>query len=184
LITSLLHSIDVASSSSSSAAEVGSVSIAIKLSGLLSSPAVFERVSAAIVPREHFSLPPAPAPPAGVGGGSLSVPLAALDAADASALKELWEALRGVARHAREKKVRLLIDAEYSWYQPAIDALYEALACEFNSLSDQQASQPLLFNTYQVSVSAQPSTLFPPLIVASLPTDVPQTHAFPPRGIA
>jgi hypothetical protein len=58
------------------------------------------------------------------------------------------------------------------------------LACEFNSLSDQQASQPLLFNTYQVSVSAQPSTLFPPLIVASLPTDVPQTHAFPPRGIA
>lgn len=118
----------------------GSVMIAIKLSGALKDPNVLERASSVIVPREHFSAPPVPAPPFNVNGAlgaaaGLAIPIAGLPATDQAALKELYQSLRRLAIKARDVgNVRLVMDAEYSWFQPAIDAMYEALANEFNRI--------------------------------------------------
>ncbi|CEH17505.1 Proline oxidase [Ceraceosorus bombacis] len=144
----------------------GSIMVAIKLSGLLADSSVLERASASIVPREHFSDPPAPAPPRiSTSGAPLVIPMSArvkLTEEDISTITELWRQLRGVALLAKEKKVRLLIDAEYSWYQPAIDAMYDTLAQEFNALSSASAKgheSPLVFNTYQAYLRRTPSHL-------------------------
>ncbi|PWN53120.1 FAD-linked oxidoreductase [Violaceomyces palustris] len=149
----------------------GSTFLAIKLSGILHDCSVLERASAAIVPREWFSSPPSPLPPLSINGhgpcGGLAIPVAALTQKDVVALKQLWEALREMAIRARKHgNVRLVIDAEYSWYQPAIDAMYEAIAAEFNKagkIADGDASSPvtgpLIYNTYQAYLRRTPSHL-------------------------
>ncbi len=150
----------------------GSTFVAIKLSGLLYDSSVLERASAAIVPREWFSAPPEPLPPLSINGmgpcGGLAIPVAALPPKDVEALKELWEALREVTERAKQHgSVRLAIDAEYSWYQPAIDAMYEAIAAEYNRPQSkgkdgsQQGSVtgPLVYNTFQAYLRRTPSHL-------------------------
>ncbi|PWZ03042.1 FAD-linked oxidoreductase [Testicularia cyperi] len=199
-VDELLHSIDVAAKLAAlpashgaddpeEAAQLssrpdrsGSTFVAIKLSGLLYDSSVLERASAAIVPREWFSAPPEPLPPLSINGkgpcGGLAIPVAALTPRDVDALKQLWEALREVAQRAKQHgSVRIAIDAEYSWYQPAIDAMYEAIAAEFNrptaapasavaekalsSTSSQQGSVtgPLVYNTFQAYLRRTPSHL-------------------------
>ncbi|KAK0553183.1 proline dehydrogenase [Tilletia horrida] len=166
ILDEIVHSVEVGSAASS--AHSHEVMVAIKLSGLLKDPHILERASAAIVPRELFSRgPPVPTPPqphtrANTPHGALSIPLAALPASEQAALRELWQALRRVTLCAKEKgNVRLLIDAEYSFFQPAIDAMYEALAAEFNSLSDKDVNRrgPLVFNTFQAYLRRTPSFL-------------------------
>lgn len=188
-VDELLHSIDVSAKLASlpashgvtdneQASELaarpdrsGSTFVAIKLSGLLYDSSVLERASAAIVPREWFSSPPEPLPPLSINGmgpcGGLAIPVAALPPKDVEALKQLWEALREVAERAKQHgSVRLAIDAEYSWYQPAIDAMYEAIAAEYNrpAPSSSDAPQgsvtgPLVYNTFQAYLRRTPSHL-------------------------
>lgn len=188
-VDELLHSIDVSAKLASlpachgaadndQAAELaarpdrsGSTFVAIKLSGLLYDSSVLERASAAIVPREWFSSPPEPLPPLSINGkgpcGGLAIPVAALPPKDVEALKQLWEALREIAERAKQHgSVRLAIDAEYSWYQPAIDAMYEAIAAEYNrpakaSSDTPQGSVtgPLVYNTFQAYLRRTPSQL-------------------------
>ncbi len=57
--------------------------------------------------------------------------------------ERLWE----VAECARENRVRLLIDAEQTWFQPAIDNFVISLMKEFNDES--KTDFPVVFNTYQ-----------------------------------
>lgn len=81
-----------------------------------------------------------------------SIP-APLTQADAAALAQLYSDLCRICTRARERGVRIIIDAEYryvnheylvchptnstsSWYQPAIDALTHALSRKFNALED------------------------------------------------
>lgn len=187
-VDELLHSIDVAAKfaalppsygaqSDEEAAQLalrpdrsGSTFVAIKLSGLLYDSSVLERASAAIVPREWFSSPPEPLPPLSINGngpcGGLAIPIAALSPKDVDALKQLWEVLREVAHRAQQHGcVRIAIDAEYSWYQPAIDAMYEAIAAEFNrndpreSRAPSRISGPLVYNTFQAYLRRTPSHL-------------------------
>ncbi|CDR88328.1 related to Proline oxidase, mitochondrial precursor [Sporisorium scitamineum] len=188
-VDELLHSIDVSAklaalpsshgvADNEQAAELavrpdrsGSTFVAIKLSGLLYDSSVLERASAAIVPREWFSAPPEPLPPLTINGmgpcGGLAIPVAALPPKDVEALKQLWEALREVAERAKQHgSVRLAIDAEYSWYQPAIDAMYEAIAAEYNrptSISSDapqgSVTGPLVYNTFQAYLRRTPSHL-------------------------
>lgn len=189
-VDELLHSIDVsaklaslpASHGAADTSEVaelaqrpdrsGSTFVAIKLSGLLYDSSVLERASAAIVPREWFSSPPEPLPPLSINGkgpcGGLAIPVAALPPKDVDALKQLWEALREIAERAKQHgSVRLAIDAEYSWYQPAIDAMYEAIAAEYNRPSSNAKSEaqqgsvtgPLVYNTFQAYLRRTPSHL-------------------------
>ncbi|KAH9048797.1 FAD-linked oxidoreductase [Lactarius hengduanensis] len=58
-----------------------------------------------------------------------SSPLTAQDLAD---LGELLVDLNRICSRARERNVRLIVDAEYSWYQPAIDSISLSLMREFN----------------------------------------------------
>jgi proline dehydrogenase len=91
-------------------------------------------------------------------------------------LKELWKALQEIATCAKENgNIRILIDAEYSWYQPAIDALFESCAQQFNKLpsssflgfgatTKQKRLQkgfkgPLVYNTLQAYLRRTPSYL-------------------------
>ncbi len=154
----------------------GSTMVAIKVSGILRDPSVLERASAAIVSREYFSAPPHPFPPSNVNGryspcAGLAIPVAALSRTDIDALQELWRALQKLAKRAEQvQNVRITIDAEYSWFQPAIDALYEGLAAEFNRVPSSSARRnrskpqgsvegPLIFNTYQAYLRRTPSYL-------------------------
>ncbi|PWN90376.1 FAD-linked oxidoreductase, partial [Acaromyces ingoldii] len=145
----------------------GSMMVAVKLSGLLRDASILERASSAIVSREHFSSPPHPFPPVSVNGkvgpcAGLAIPIAALDRTDVEGLRALWAAMQKIASHARQLGgvVTLLVDAEYSWYQPAIDAFFESIAAEYNKLSSPTASQgPLIYNTFQAYLRRTPSHL-------------------------
>jgi len=55
-----------------------------------------------------------------------------------------------VAKKASDLNVSLLIDAEQSWFQPAIDVISIGLQQTFNDVNQQQTTQqPVIFNTYQ-----------------------------------
>lgn len=57
-----------------------------------------------------------------------------LTESDIHDLKELYSDLVQICTRAEERGVRVFIDAEYSWYQPAIDAFGHALMERFNKL--------------------------------------------------
>ena len=52
-----------------------------------------------------------------------------------------------IAQCAFDQKVRLLVDAEQTYYQPAIDNFTLTLLREFNKFEISEA--PTIFNTYQ-----------------------------------
>ncbi|TDL22291.1 FAD-linked oxidoreductase [Rickenella mellea] len=61
---------------------------------------------------------------------------------DILALKGLHDDLVRICSRAKERGVKIIIDAEYSWYQPAIDAFSLSLMQKFNKLPDASTSQP------------------------------------------
>jgi proline dehydrogenase len=158
-----------------------SIMVAVKLSGLIKDASVLERASACLVPRELFSKPPTTTPsPASSRGAkaSLNIPIASLSNHDVESIKQLWTALQAIATSAqRNGNIRILIDAEHSWYQPAIDALFESCAQQFNviptsssswrslfskkdgRLQEGQFHGPLIYNTLQAYLRRSPSYL-------------------------
>ncbi|KAF8972552.1 FAD-linked oxidoreductase-like protein [Flammula alnicola] len=77
-------------------------------------------------------------------------------------IRELYADLVRICTRATEKGVKLILDAEYSWYQPAIDALTLALMREFNSLKPTQGAgevQPLIYQTFQCYYRRTPAQL-------------------------
>lgn len=187
-IEEMLHSIRVAGQISEMQKALAvrprrddSILVAIKLSGLLRDPSVLERASACIMPREEWVSPPSTMPPLdtiAVGAcPGLMIPTSALSDSDVAALKALWHATQSLAECARDNgRVRLLLDAEYSWFQPAIDAVFESCAQQFNKLpmsrsglgwswfrqkgtSDDQLYLPLIYNTYQAYLRRTPAYL-------------------------
>jgi proline dehydrogenase len=77
-----------------------------------------------------------------------------LDDKDISSLRELYSNLQRICLRAQQRGVKLIIDAEYSWYQPAIDAMQLSLMREFNKVSptgDDSGPlvQPLIYGTFQ-----------------------------------
>lgn len=107
-------------------------SVAVKVSGLLKDPAALGRVSEAIISRSEFTSSSHDAIHAmdqAIGQGKL-----ALSSKDHASMQELLESFRKAGHPAREGGVKLIIDAEQSWLQPAIDVLFTELAREFNSL--------------------------------------------------
>ncbi|KIK65953.1 hypothetical protein GYMLUDRAFT_38417 [Collybiopsis luxurians FD-317 M1] len=78
---------------------------------------------------------------------------------DISSLRELYSDLRRISLRAQQRGVKLIIDAEYSWYQPAIDAMQLALMREFNKIPDdpsRPAVQPLIYGTFQAYLRRTP----------------------------
>ncbi|KAI0791689.1 FAD-linked oxidoreductase-like protein [Abortiporus biennis] len=76
-------------------------------------------------------------------------------------LKDLHEDLSKICTRAQERGVKIIIDAEYSWYTPAIDAFTLALMRKFNKLPDSSGNtsgnvQPLIYATYQAYLRRTP----------------------------
>ncbi|CAH7684805.1 FAD-linked oxidoreductase-like protein, partial [Phakopsora pachyrhizi] len=130
--------------------------LAIKVSGLVTDPYIFKRASDSLnlnhispYKTSHEVFPRAASSPD------------PLSDADRSALEELMEKLRDICKQAKSKDVTLMIDAEYSWFQPALDRLATTLCAEFNSLpkvdsTSLQESSPTVYNTFQALLRSTP----------------------------
>ncbi|KAF5376968.1 hypothetical protein D9615_007235 [Tricholomella constricta] len=86
-----------------------------------------------------------------------------LTPADLASLRTLHADLTRICAHARARGVRLIFDAEYSWYQPAIDAFVAGLMRVFNRLEEggggRRQVQPLVYGTYQAYLRRTPAHL-------------------------
>ncbi|KAG5651849.1 hypothetical protein H0H81_007225 [Sphagnurus paluster] len=140
-------------------AEVRTTSVAVKLSALIPDAHILVKLSKYLL----TTRPPTPTPvpfPGSPHDSDLDIlsspipPTPDLTPTDLAALRILHMALRRICAHAAARRVRVIFDAEYSWYQPAIDALTHALSREFNA-----AGQPLVYATYQAYLRRTPAQL-------------------------
>ena len=131
--------------------------VAIKLSGLLHNASILARASLALTSSTTVAR-----------GGRLPIHIPFPDSPelspeDSELLDKLYEGLRGAAAQAREHQVRLLLDAEQSWYQPAIDRFADILSEEFNRVDSSSTSStpaaPIVYNTYQCYLRDAPSKI-------------------------
>ena len=113
--------------------------LSIKLTGLLSDAFVLARASEALA--RHGGEPDEP------------FPTAALSLEDSTVLEALHGGMRMIAEEAQRQNVRLLIDAEQSWFQPAIDRFVDLLSQELNTHA------PIIHNTYQAYRRSTPAYL-------------------------
>ncbi|KAJ3216690.1 hypothetical protein HDU67_009122 [Dinochytrium kinnereticum] len=58
--------------------------------------------------------------------------------------------LHGLLEHASAKKVRVMMDAEQTYFQPAIDDVAISLCRKFNPPENVEKGRALVFNTYQM----------------------------------
>ncbi|CAA7267709.1 unnamed protein product [Cyclocybe aegerita] len=185
-VTEMIHSIDVAGDFEDEVTRNGSIStisearkctnerttwIALKLTALLPHAQALIDLSAHIV-NSRKTLPgssretmvPFPGFPRtddlDVVLHSRSNP-SSLTPAQIHDLRELYSDLVRICLHARERGVKVIIDAEYSWYQPAVDALTLALMREFNSPTPSNGGevQPLIYATFQAYLRRTPMQL-------------------------
>ncbi|GAA6038387.1 hypothetical protein JCM8097_007623 [Rhodosporidiobolus ruineniae] len=122
--------------------------LAIKLSGLVYDYGILRRASSALTSSAEVAR-----------GGRLPSNVlfpesSELSAEDYELLDKLYDGLRKVAAEARAQGVRLLVDAEQSWYQPAIDRFTDLLSEEFNRVEGAPSTSnapvaPIVYNTYQ-----------------------------------
>lgn len=113
--------------------------VRIKVTGLLPNPGALYRGSNAILAaREARGLDVDVPYPGLPHDGDWDAALAGegVTAADRAELVELRRTLEMIATKAREHNVRIVIDAEQSWYQPVIDSLTDELMQKYNSLLD------------------------------------------------
>ncbi|WWC94413.1 hypothetical protein V866_001255 [Kwoniella sp. B9012] len=142
--------------------QIGSTWIALKLTGM-TDPEILRRASDLILRRRNDravgessdSLIPYPGSPSQSDLlDYLEYHKSYLSDEDIKGLKVLHEDMRSILRTAQENGVRILIDSEQSWYQPATDVMQMILSQEFNripdaSQSNAQAVLPLVYGTYQ-----------------------------------
>uniref|UniRef100_D8PUW4 Proline dehydrogenase n=1 Tax=Schizophyllum commune (strain H4-8 / FGSC 9210) TaxID=578458 RepID=D8PUW4_SCHCM len=179
IVNEMVHSIDVAADFEDELAPPGTPPtarktwVAVKLTALLPDAHALWNLSAHILEaRKGYRDPPGRPRladvefPGAPHDNDLDVVLkskgesipAPLTQADAAALAQLYSDLCRICTRARERGVRIIIDAEYSWYQPAIDALTHALSRKFNVLEDDPTKvQPLVYGTYQAYLRRTPA---------------------------
>ncbi|GAA5837043.1 hypothetical protein JCM3766R1_006512 [Sporobolomyces carnicolor] len=149
--------------------------LAIKLTGLIFDASLLSRASNALTSSSTFARGAnfSPTDNDNSDGESLNAPSFVfpqspeLSEEDHAQLSALYEGLRKVAGEARKQGVRLLVDAEQSWYQPAIDHFADLLSQEFNK-PDATCSVPIVYNTYQCYLRTTPSKLESALAHATL----------------
>ncbi|KAG6369803.1 FAD-linked oxidoreductase-like protein [Boletus reticuloceps] len=191
IVEEMLRSIDVAADFED---EVGTRQVAgrrtwvaIKLTALLPNADALRNLSLHLTRTRHALNPPIPYP--GTPESSdLSIlhsripersPLTSQDVED---LKELYHDLNRICARAKDRSVRIILDAEHSWYQPAIDAFGHALMERFNKLSNRRGRtgifasglrsaqaeelQPIVYVTYQAYLRRTPNHLTRSLALA------------------
>lgn len=76
-------------------------------------------------------------------------------ASDKEQLRALEATMRTIGKKAQECRVRVVIDAEQTWYQPVIDSLTEELMQEFNALT----GPPTFIASFQAYLRRYPQLL-------------------------
>ena len=87
--------------------------VAIKLTGLISEPALLARATSALVGSSSFQRGSI------ISSDFLFPESPELSEEDHAILNGLYQGLQRIASEARDGGVRLLVDAEQSWFQPA-----------------------------------------------------------------
>ncbi|WWC71689.1 uncharacterized protein I206_105647 [Kwoniella pini CBS 10737] len=84
---------------------------------------------------------------------------------DLEELSNLWGKLKKIGQAAKDNGIVLLVDAEYTWMQPALDAYTTLLSAEFNIPPPKGSEEfkswrgPLIYGTYQSYLTRQPTHL-------------------------
>ncbi|WVO22901.1 uncharacterized protein IAS62_004244 [Cryptococcus decagattii] len=85
-----------------------------------------------------------------------------LQEGDLEELRQLWYKLLKIGQKAKENNIILYVDAEHTWYQPALDAYTLLLSQEFNRPPTSKGkiwTGPLIYGTYQSYLCRQPTHL-------------------------
>jgi len=181
IVAETLHCIDVAADFEDRHASGGVTGrktwVAIKLTAMLPNANALIHLSKHLVSsRPNASKPVAfPGRPLATDLDVLSgsAPPEVLTDSDVAELRELYADLAKICAHAQKRGVRIIVDAEHSWYQPAIDAFTLALMRQFNRLpesrkwtlwsssapSSEANVQPLVYATYQAYLRRTPEYL-------------------------
>lgn len=143
--------------------------VAIKITALLRDASALIRLSSYLLDTRPTTSSPIPFPgtPRATDLDILYKPVRRtipLNAEDIALLRDLHADLVRICTRAQERGVTIIIDAEYSWYQPALDAFTLSLTRQFNKLpprgqEDTQKVQPLVYGTYQAYLRRTPSHL-------------------------
>jgi proline dehydrogenase len=95
-----------------------------------------------------FNLPTEPACRGGILPGEEN-----LREGDMELLRGIWQILLKIGKTAKESGIKIAVDAEHSWYQPAIDGYTMLMSQEFNKIQPGEvanpATSPLIYGTYQ-----------------------------------
>ncbi|KAI6139212.1 FAD-linked oxidoreductase-like protein [Pisolithus tinctorius] len=184
IVEEIIHSIDTVGDfedrlANESGIEGRGTWIAVKLTALLPRAESLRNFSMHLVhtrPEPPDSVPfpgtPSSSDLAILDRQSRSHPKSPLMEEDVRDLQELYANLRRICLRAKERRIKIVIDAEYTWYQPAIDAFGHALMEQFNKLpenvwtkwlfsgsSSQRGPQPLVYMTYQAYLRRTPAHL-------------------------
>ncbi|KLO17621.1 FAD-linked oxidoreductase [Schizopora paradoxa] len=176
-VNEMIHSIDVAADFEDGLAgrnelDIGRKTwVAVKLTALLPDTNALIKLSSILLdnrtPNKQIAFPGIPSPSDLTVLHGKSTSDSRLSEADVKDLKQLHENLIRICTRAKKRGVRIIVDAEHSWYQPAIDAYTLSLMRTFNKLpSSTKASrtfgltttaradtepgvQPLVYATFQ-----------------------------------
>ncbi|KAJ7022978.1 FAD-linked oxidoreductase-like protein [Mycena alexandri] len=170
IVDEMLHCIDVAADFEDGlvAKQTGRRTwVAVKITALLPDASALIRLSSHIISIRPPTLPPQVAFPGNPTSSDLDIlyapkpPNEILSDADLEMLRDLHADLELICTRAQARGVRIIVDAEYSWYQPALDALTLALMRRFNALQPEAngATQPLVYATFQAYLRRTPAHL-------------------------
>lgn len=170
IVNEMIHSINVAADFEASQGtnnSQGRTWVAIKISALLPDARALINLSKHVLQtrssRRPIHFPGCPDP------SDLDVlyesrgEIGPLSTQDIQDLRELHANLVRICSKAQERGVKIIVDAEYSWYQPALDAFTLSLMREFNKLPHAKDTtktlQPLIYATFQAYLRRTPAYL-------------------------
>ncbi|KAG8949620.1 hypothetical protein FRC04_008366 [Tulasnella sp. 424] len=172
-VDEMIHSIDVAAefddkhSLDSRSARGRKTWVALKLSALVPSATTLLHFSEHLIatrPKDnlvHYPGTPSPTDLDILAPAAVRPEGSPLTDEDVTALRELKDNLERICAKAKEKNVTIIVDSEYTWYQPAIDAFQLSLMMQFNRPSP--VKQQSLRSRSSVTTASSPSS-FQPLI--------------------
>ncbi|OSD05697.1 FAD-linked oxidoreductase [Trametes coccinea BRFM310] len=182
IVDETLHCIDVAADFEDKHSVTNGTKgtwVAIKLSAMVPDAESLRRLSKHLVDTRPATTPriafPGCPQPTDLDVLGARAPTGTLTEADIAALRALREDLRTICERARTRGIRVMVDAEHSWYQPAIDAFTVDMMREFNKLpsppkrswfgsriheqTTPTSVQPLIYNTVQGYLRRTPEYL-------------------------
>ncbi|OQD66906.1 hypothetical protein PENPOL_c004G09359 [Penicillium polonicum] len=130
--------------------------VRIKITGLLPNPSALYHGSQAILKaREANGLDKDVPYPGLPHDGDWEAALKSVTDSDRKELLNLRAVLENIATKARQNNVRIVIDAEQTWYQPVIDSLTDELMQRYNSLK----GPPTCIASFQAYLRRYPQLL-------------------------